>query len=81
MTETLTIISERVDDIPLLLAQLERMGVPAPFKPRQNFLSAGGELTRPYLVHINSTSPQGRTAAGESPRCIRVKVFKSKWLH
>lgn len=27
MTEQLTIISERVDDIPLLLAQLERMGV------------------------------------------------------
>ncbi len=27
MTEKLTIISERVDDIPLLLAQLERMGV------------------------------------------------------
>jgi transposase len=29
MTETLTIISERVDDIPLLLAQLERMGLQA----------------------------------------------------
>jgi transposase len=28
MTEKLTIMSERVDDIPLLLAQLERMGVP-----------------------------------------------------
>jgi hypothetical protein len=27
MTEKLTIMSERVDDIPLLLAQLERMGV------------------------------------------------------
>jgi transposase len=27
MTETFTIMSERVDDIPLLLAQLERMGV------------------------------------------------------
>jgi uncharacterized protein len=50
-------------------------------KPRQNFLSAGGELTRPYLVHISSMSPQGRTAAGESSRCFRVKVFKSKGLH
>jgi hypothetical protein len=29
MTETLTILRERVDDIPLVLAQLERMGVPA----------------------------------------------------
>jgi hypothetical protein len=27
MSETLTVMSERVDDIPLLLAQLERMGV------------------------------------------------------
>src|SRR4029450_3435471 len=27
MAETLTIVSERVDDIPLLLAQLDRMGV------------------------------------------------------
>jgi hypothetical protein len=27
MAEKLTIITERVDDIPLLLAQLERMGV------------------------------------------------------
>jgi transposase len=29
MTETLTVLNERVDDIPLLLAQLERMDVPA----------------------------------------------------
>jgi hypothetical protein len=29
MAETLSIISERVDDIPQLLAQLERMGVQA----------------------------------------------------
>jgi len=28
MPETLTIRSERVDDIPLLVAQLDRMGVP-----------------------------------------------------
>jgi hypothetical protein len=27
MAETLTIISERVDDLPLVLAQLERLGV------------------------------------------------------
>ena len=29
MTETLTVTSERVDDLPLLLAQLEHMGVHA----------------------------------------------------
>jgi len=28
MAEKLTLISERVDDVPLLLAQLERMGIP-----------------------------------------------------
>jgi hypothetical protein len=27
MNETLTLLSERVDDIPLLLAQIARMGV------------------------------------------------------
>ena len=37
---------------------------PYPCKPRQSFLSAGGELTRPCLVKISSTSTQGRTAAG-----------------
>jgi predicted RNase H-like HicB family nuclease len=50
-------------------------------KPRHNFLSAGGELTRPCRVDTSSASPQGRTAAGESSRCIRVMVFKSKGLH
>ncbi len=29
MNETLTIHTERVDDVPLLLAQMERMGIPA----------------------------------------------------
>jgi hypothetical protein len=53
----------------------------APYKPRHNFLSAGGELTRPYLVDISLTSPQGRTAVRERSRCIRVKVFKSNGLH
>jgi hypothetical protein len=33
-----------------------------PDKPRQNFLSAGGELPRPCLINISSTSHQGRTA-------------------
>jgi transposase len=28
MTDTLTITTERVDDIPLLLAQMQRMGLP-----------------------------------------------------
>ncbi len=36
----------------------KRIGV----KPRHNFLSAGGELTRPCLIDISSTSHQGHTA-------------------
>jgi hypothetical protein len=32
MAETLTIRSERVDDIPVLLAQLDRMGVQPHFR-------------------------------------------------
>jgi hypothetical protein len=31
-------------------------------KPRQSFLSAGGELRRPCLIDVSSTSHQGRTA-------------------
>jgi type IV secretory pathway TraG/TraD family ATPase VirD4 len=50
-------------------------------KPRHNFLSAGGELTRPYLAYISSTSYQGCTATGESLRGIRAKVFKFAGLH
>jgi transposase len=57
MSENLTIISERVDDIPLLLAQLERMGVQSlldeHFPPHGNWegLSLGwvGVL---WLTHI-----------------------------
>jgi len=49
-------------------------------KPRQNFLSAGGELTRPCLVYISSTSHQGRTVARESFRGVGVKVFKTVGL-
>jgi insertion element IS1 protein InsB len=51
------------------------------YKPRHNFLSAGGELTRPYPAYISSMSHQGCTAAEESPQGIRGEVFKSAGLH
>ena len=59
MTERLTIISERVDDIPLVLAQLERMGVQRlldeHFPTHGNWvgLSLGG-VTVVWLTHILS---------------------------
>jgi transposase len=36
-------------------------------KPRQIFLSTGGELTRPCLIDISSTSNQGHTACRMRP--------------
>lgn len=59
MTESVTITTERVDDIPLLIAQLERMGVPALLD--QHFPTHGnwaglslGWTTAIWLAHILS---------------------------
>src|SRR5215212_9064100 len=59
MKTTLTITTERVDDIPLLLAQLERMGVPAlldehfPAHGHWQGLSVGW-VTTLWLTHLLS---------------------------
>ena len=59
MSENLNIIIERVDDVPLLVASLERMGVAelldAHFRPHGNWqgLSPGKVLTG-WLGHILS---------------------------
>ena len=59
MAETFTVISERVDDVPLLLAQMERMGVPAlldkhfPTHGNREGLSLGS-VTAVWLTHILS---------------------------
>jgi transposase len=57
MTDTLTVITERVDDIPLLLAQQERMGVPEMLD--KHFPAHGnrqgvslGRLASLWLTHI-----------------------------
>jgi hypothetical protein len=57
MAETLTSISERVDDIPLLLGQLERMGVPARldehFPTHGNWVGLSlGWVTVVWLTHL-----------------------------
>src|SRR6266550_1748723 len=59
MTETLTIRSERVDDIPLLLAQLDRMGVQPlldeQFPTHGNWVGLSlGWVTVIWLTHILS---------------------------
>src|SRR5437867_8391625 len=59
MTEKLTIMSERVDDIPLLLAQLERMGVQPlldeHFPTHGNWMGLSlGWVTVIWLTHILS---------------------------
>ncbi len=59
MAETLTILSERVDDIPLLSGQLERMGVPAlldeHFPTHGNGVGLSlGWVTVVWLTHILS---------------------------
>jgi transposase len=59
MAETLTIISERVDDIPLVLAQLERMGVQPlldeHFPTHGNWVGLSlGWVTVIWLTHILS---------------------------
>ena len=59
MAETLTIISERVDDIPRLLGQLERMGLPARldehFPTHGNWVGLSlGWVTVVWLTHLLS---------------------------
>src|SRR4029450_1883335 len=59
MNETLTILSERVDDIPLLLAQVARMGVQplldTHFPPHGNWQGLSlGWVTVIWLTHILS---------------------------
>src|SRR5260370_10235510 len=57
MTEELTVTTERVDDIPILLAQSERMGIAdlldSYFKPHGNWegTSLGG-TTAVWLTHL-----------------------------
>ncbi|MBI3973994.1 MAG: transposase [Chloroflexi bacterium] len=59
MTETLTVTSERVDDLPLLLAQMERMGLAAVldahFPTHGNWVGLSlGPTTVVWLAHLLS---------------------------
>jgi transposase len=67
MADTLTVTSERVDDIPVLLAQQKRMGVPelldrhfAPHGNRQGI--SLGALTTLWLTHVLSEADHRMSA-------------------
>lgn len=59
MTNALSIVTERVDDIPLLLAQIEKMGIPelleTHFEAHGNWVGTGiGWTTAVWMAHILS---------------------------
>jgi transposase len=59
MTEITNLLTERVDDVPLLLAEMERMGLPALvdqyFGPHGNWLGLSpGWVTTVWLAHVLS---------------------------
>ena len=77
MNETLTILSERVDDIPLLLAQVARMGVQplldAHFPTHGNWPGLSlGWVTVIWLTHILSQADH---------RLNHVEPWAEKRLH
>jgi len=77
MTETLTIISERVDDMPLLVAQMERMGVPTlldeHFPTHGNWVGLSlGWVSVVWLTHILSQT---------NHRLNHVEPWAEKRLH
>jgi hypothetical protein len=77
MSETLTIISERVNDIPLLLAQLERIGLQTllneHFATHGNWVGLSlGWVSVLCLIHILSEADH---------RLNHVKPREEQWLH
>jgi hypothetical protein len=49
------------------VAAAKAAGIAGTLKPRQSFLSTGGESTRPCLINIGSTSHQGLAARRRGP--------------
>jgi len=77
MTEMLTVISERVDDIPVLLAHQERMGIQSlldeHFSTHGNWqgLSLGG-VVQGWLAHIpRQPSDEPRARLGGTTKGTR----------
>jgi transposase len=92
MTEKLTMTTERVDDIPVLLAQSEKMGIAdlldAYFRPHGNWEGTSlGWTTTIWLTHIlsegdhrmNQVQPWAATRLQTLQKCSRQAVREQEW--
>ena len=92
MTEKLTITTERVDDIPVLLAQSDKMGIAelldASFQPHGNWAGTSlGWTTNIWLTHIlsegdhrmNQVHPWAATRMQTLQKCSRQAVRDQEW--
>lgn len=92
MTEQFTITTERVDDIPVLLAQSEKMGIAdlldAFFEPHGNWKGISlGMTTTIWLTHIvsegdhrmNQVQPWAATRLHTLQQCSRQAVREQEW--
>src|SRR5260221_12695844 len=92
MTEKLTRTTERVDDIPVLLAQSERMGIAelldASFQPHGNWAGTSlGLTTTIWLTHIlsegdhrmNQVQPWAATRLHTLQNCSGQMVRDQEW--
>src|SRR5712691_11542855 len=92
MTEKLTITTERVDDIPVLLAQSDKMGIAelldAYFQPHGNWEGTSlGWTTSIWLTHIlsegdhrmNQVQPWAATRMQTLQKCSRQGVRDQEW--
>lgn len=92
MTEQLTMTTERVDDIPVLLAQSEKMGIAelldASFQPHGNWKGTSlGLTTTIWLTHIlsegdhrmNQVQPWAATRLQTLQKCSGQVVRKQEW--
>jgi transposase len=92
MTEKLTITTERVDDIPVLLEQSDKMGIAelldAYFRPHGNWEGTSlGWTTSIWLTHIlsegdhrmNQVQPWAATRLQTLQKCSRQAVREQEW--
>ncbi len=92
MTEQLTVTTERVDDLPVLWAQSERMGIPALldeyFKPHGNWAGMSlGWTTAVWLTHMisegdhrmNQVQPWVEQRLQTLQTCTRQEVCDRSW--
>ncbi len=92
MTEQLTITTERVDDIPVLLAQSDRMGIAdlldASFRPHGNWEGTSlGLTTTIWLTHMvsegdhrmNQVQPWAATRLHTLQKCSGQTVREQEW--